>query len=174
MPDTLTSLKDSLEVVTSWLSANKLESLPANLQLLQRNHDELEANTDRRLRELSAEVSAAPSSGYTGFLGGTNSTPQATKDRNVFDPRDYKLAERGRKPTVARWKKWRRDFEGFVDTVGFSWKSTSGLLRELRHRALLFTAAQLSEAIANAKKRKDKAPEETFYGFEEKADTSTG
>ena len=171
MPDTLTSLKDRLEVVTSWLSANKLESLPGNLQLLQTNHDELEANTDRRLRELTAEISAAQSSGYTGFLGGTHSTPQATKDRNVFDPRDYKLAELGPKPTLARWKKWRRDFEGFVDTIGFSWKGTSGLLRELRHREAPFTAAQLSEAVANAKKRHDKTPDEAFYAFEEKADT---
>ena len=105
MPDTLSSLKDRLEVVTGWLSANQLESLPDNLRLLQMNHTELEANTDRRIRELSAEVSAAQSTGYTGFLGGTNTTPQATRDRNVFDPRDYKLAELGPKPTVARWKK---------------------------------------------------------------------
>ena len=86
MPDTLTSLKDRLEVVTSWLSANQLQSLPENVRVLQGLHTELEANTDRRLRELSAEVSAAQSTGYTGFLGGTHSTPQAAKDRNAFDP----------------------------------------------------------------------------------------
>ena len=88
MPDTLASLKDRLKVVTSWLLANQPESLPDNLRLLQMNHTELEANTGRRLRELSAEVSVAQSTGYTWFLGGTNTTPQATRDRNVFDPRD--------------------------------------------------------------------------------------
>ena len=37
VPDTVASLKDRLEGVTSWLSANHLESLPDNLRLLQMN-----------------------------------------------------------------------------------------------------------------------------------------
>ena len=83
-PDTVASLKDRLEVVTSWLSPSNLENLPDNRQLLQTNHTEFEANMDRRLRELSAEVSAAQATGYTGFQGSAP-TP---KDSNVFDPRD--------------------------------------------------------------------------------------
>ena len=43
------------------------------------------------------------------------------RDRNVSDPRDYKLAELGPTPSVAHWKKWRRDLESFVDMIGLSW-----------------------------------------------------
>ena len=51
-----------------------------------------------------------------------------------------------------------------MDTIGSSWKGTSGLLRELRYREQPFDGAQLNEAMASAKKRHDKVPNE--YGFE--------
>ena len=35
----------------------------------------------------------------------------APRDRNVFDPRDYKVAELGNKPSMAKRTKWCRDFE---------------------------------------------------------------
>ena len=64
---------------------------------------------------------------------------------------------------MGRWKKWRRDFECFVDTIGPSWKGTSVLLRELRYREQPFDGSQLAEAIVSAQKRQDKAPHEHEY-----------
>ena len=85
---------------------------------------ELEANLESKIRELRATVYAAQagqaggSSGFEG-QGFSGATPQ-TRECNVFDPRDLKLAELGAKPSVARWKKWRRDSKGLVDTIGIS------------------------------------------------------
>ena len=76
----------------------------------------------------------------------------------------------GPKPAAARWKKWRRDLESFVDTIGDSWRGTSGLLRQLRYRDQPFTSAQLTEAISDAKARHDKAPDPSFSEFAIKAD----
>ena len=73
--------------------------------------------------------------------------------------RDNNIADLGPKPTAVWWKKWRRDFEGFVDTIGLSWKGASAL-----------DSAQLSEAFTNAKKRKDKTPAAFGFDFAEKAD----
>jgi hypothetical protein len=107
----------------------------------------------------------ASSGGFGAGRGGGD------QDRNVFDPRDYKIADLGSKPTVVRWKKWRRGLENFVDTIGTSWKGTSGLLRQLRYRDQPFQIGQLDAALADAEKRHDKLPEKSFYNFEEKADT---
>ena len=76
----------------------------------------------------------------------------------------------GPKPTVGRWKKWRRDLEGFIDTIGLSWKGTSGLLRELRHRETLFNSSQLEEVIEKAKARGDKHPAIFGFDYDEKKD----
>ena len=94
-----------------------------------------------------------------GASTGNFTGPHAEKDRNAFDVWDYKLSDLGAKPTNARWKKWRRDFEGFIDTIEPSWKNTSGLLRELRHCELTFTEEQVETAVQSAKARGDKAPE---------------
>ena len=91
------------------------------------------------------------------------------RDRNVFDP-NYKVAELGSKPSMGKWKKWRCDFEWFVDTSGLSWKGTSGLLRQLRFREQPFDGSQLADAIDSAKKRKDKVPQEHEYEYEVKTD----
>ena len=47
-----------------------------------------------------------------------------------------------------------------MDTIGPSWKGTSGLLRQLKFREQPFDGSQLADAIASAKKRKGKAPQE--------------
>ena len=65
---------------------------------------------------------------------------------------------------MARWKKWRRDLEGFIDTIGTTWKGTSGSLRELRQREVPFEGSQVQAAISAAQSRGDKAP--TYFGFD--------
>ena len=90
--------------------------MPVSL-MQQTSHHEFTANTDRRFRELSAEIASAHTNGGVG-LGGIVSAPQAPKDRNVFYHRDCKLEDLGAKFTTARWNKWRRDLEGFIDTIG--------------------------------------------------------
>ena len=103
----MSSLDAKLQSITMWLSANQLTDVAGNLSNLQGHRDTFQANADRRLRELSAEISitrSAAGADFGGFSG-----PSAEKDRNVFDPRDSKLTDLGHKPTTARWKKWRRD-----------------------------------------------------------------
>ena len=132
---------------------------------------QLNQSLESKLGALNATVSGLQA-GVGNFGGGqgAGAGPAATRDRNVFDPRDYKLADFGPKPTVVRWKKWRRDLEGFVDTIGMSWKGASGLLRQLRYREEPFEKGQLHDALVDAEKRHDKTPDEAFYGFDEKAD----
>ena len=135
VPDTVASLKSNLDVATAWLASSQLQDLAGRIVQVEVSHEELEPGVDRRFEEFRAAAFAARGMGSSGFDGQAfqGSTPQ-TKDRNIFDPRDYKLAELGPKPTAAKWKKRRPDFEGFADTIGISWHGTSGPLRELRHR----------------------------------------
>ena len=107
--------------------------------------------------------------GHGSGPGGQNST-WVEKDRNVFDVRDYKLSDLGLKPTTARWKKWRRDLEGFIDTIGPSWKGTSGLLRQLRHCELTFAEGGVEAAVQKAKEKGDKAPVVDGFNYKEKKD----
>ena len=101
-------------------------------------------------------------SGSGGF-----SEPRPENDRNVFDPRDYKLAPLDAKPSLGKWKKWRRDIEAFIDTIGVGWKGTSGLLRELRRREGLFDSTQFQEAAAA---RGDKVPKVDGFDYDDKMD----
>ena len=84
--------------------------------------------------------------------------------------RDYKLTDLGAKPTAARWKKWRRDLESFVDSIGASWKGTSGLLRQLRHCEVVFTEGQVEDAVQKARNRGDKDPTAEGFNYDDKKD----
>ena len=98
-------LDAKLEAITNWLAQNQLVDVSANLSTLQSHNDTLQENVDRRLRELSAEITitrSAVGSGSVGF-----SEPRPEKDRNVFDPQDYKLGPVEAKPSLGKWKKWR-------------------------------------------------------------------
>ena len=111
VPDTVRTFDARLDAITTWLPANQLSDVARNLSDLQGHHDTLQENIDRRLRELIAEISitrSAAGADFGGFSG-----PRAERDRNVFDPRDYKLTDLGPKPIAARWKKCRRGLEGF-------------------------------------------------------------
>ena len=169
VPTTVAEPDARLKGITAWMQDNQLDSVPARVTATEARATELAATFDQRCGELADALSALQASGSTGCSGFT-SAPPAPKDRNVFDMHDYEIAELGSKPAAARWKKWRRVLESFVDTIGNSWRGTSGLLRQLRYREQPFTSAQLSEAISDAKARHDKTPDPAFYVFEEKAD----
>ena len=65
------------------------------------------------------------------YMGGQDggSRGKGSGDRNVFDPRDYKLHDLGDTPTLAASRKWRHDTELFVETLGPSWAGVSSLLK---------------------------------------------
>ena len=87
---------------------------------------EIQAHAASRFLELSTEILVTRSAVGSGAGFGGQSTPYAERDRNVFDVRDYKLTDLGLKPTTARWKEWRRDLEGFIDTIGRPGKGPAG------------------------------------------------
>jgi hypothetical protein len=170
VPDTVAALKANLDEVTSFLSSSGMPTFDQRIAAVEVSYEELESGILRRVIEHFR--SAAASGGSTGTNTGFQSTgfqgvPFAERDRNVFDVRDYKLAELGTKPTIARWKKWRRDLEGFIDTIGTTWKGISGLLRELRQKLAPFDGSQVQAAITAAQDRGDKAP--TYFGFDHEA-----
>ena len=69
------------------------------------------AENRRELQEIYRRVSeSGPSTGGT------------TRERNVFDPRDYKLPELAEKASVAALRKWRHEVEVFTETIGPSWR----------------------------------------------------
>ena len=149
VPETAAALQTKLEETSYWCSANHLDAMPVNIGLIQENLTELSSQTDRRLQELTTEISTARAAGsadFGGFGDGFGVVPHGQKYRNVFDPRDYKLSDLGVKPTTARWKKWCRDLEGFIDTIGLTWKGASGLLRELWHCEAPFEIGQVQKA----------------------------
>ena len=68
--------------------------------------------------------------------------PSQERDRQVFDPRDYKIEVLPSSLNLGIWKKWRHEVEIYVDTIGPSWKGVKLLLQQARHSP---TALQPSE-----------------------------
>ena len=160
-----------LKVITAWMRDNNLESVPPRMTAAEAKTTELAANFGQRCRELTVGLEALQASaGPTGASSGFQGAPFAERDRNVFDNRDYKLADLQPQPSLGKWKKWRRDLEAFVDTIGHSWKGTSGLMRELRHREVPFEVSQVSDAIRRAEKRGDKSPAAFGFDYDTKKD----
>ena len=137
VPEAVIALQEKLNAVTEWCAVNSLDTVPVAVICLQEKLDALTAQVDHRMTQLTNQIPATRAAvgstdfGY-GFGTGKGRAAQTARDRNAFDPRDYKVAELGNKPSMATWKKWCRNFECFVDTIGPSWKGTSGLLRQLR------------------------------------------
>ena len=128
----MASIQSQLDAVTVWFGASQVGDVATQVSKFELNLKEPESTLVRKIQVLETAQSAAAAAASSGFTGFSGQAPPP-RDRNVFDPRDFKLAELGVKPEVARWKKWRRDFENYVDTIDPSWRGTSGLLREIRH-----------------------------------------
>jgi hypothetical protein len=177
VPDTVDKLEEKLkkvdeklEAVTDWCTSNSFDTVPVAVLNLQAKVNEIQVLAASRFSELAAEISVTRSAVGHGSGTGGQSSAWVEKDRNVFDVRDYKLSDLGAKPTGARWKKWRRDLESFVDSIGASWKGTSGLLRQLRHCETAFTEGQVEAAVQKARARGDKAPASENYNYDDKKD----
>ena len=63
--------------------------------------------------------------GKGGFSGGP-------RERNIYDVRDYKIADLEKGASTASFKKWKHDLELFVETIGPSWSGVTSLLRHCR------------------------------------------
>ena len=82
--------------------------------------------------------------------GGTALRPIQERDRQVFDPRDYKIEALPNSIPLGVWKKLRREVEIYVDTIGPTWKGVKLILQQARHSptALQTTDSQtLKEAF---------------------------
>ena len=54
------------------------------------------------------------------------------RDRQVFDPRDYKINELPSQFALGVWKKWRHEVEIYIDTIGPGWRGVKLLLQQAR------------------------------------------
>ena len=92
----------------------------------------------RELQEIYRRVAEANANGGQG-----PSTGGVTRERNVFDPRDYKLPDLIDKASVAALRKWRHEVEVFTETIGPSWAGAGSLSASSRMLVLEFTAPSL-------------------------------
>jgi hypothetical protein len=150
VPDTVAALRVNLDNVKEFLEASGVQSYGARISAVEVNYEEFESSSHRNIEEHLKKTAAAASQAGAGQ--GFQGAPFAERDRNVFDVRDYKLVDLQPKPSIGKWKKWRRDFEAFIDSIGVSWKGTSGLLRQLRHCESTFGAGQ-AQAWASTRAR---------------------
>ena len=90
--------------------------------------------------------------GNEGTHSGGSSGGQP-RDRQIFDPREYKIESLSASPTLAAFKKWRADVEIYIDTIGPSWKGIKNVLQQVRHSSavLVPTAASMLESVNRAK-----------------------
>ena len=77
---------------------------------------------------------------------------QQERDRQIFDPRDYKIESlRGATPLVV-FKKWRHEVEICIDTIGPSWNGVRQVIQQLRHSdtPLLPTSESMAATLFRA------------------------
>ena len=98
------------------------------------------AENRRELQEIYRMVSESGA-------GAGPSTRGAARERNVFDPRDYKLPELSEKVSVAALRKWRHEVDVFTETIGPSWAGVASLLASSRMLSQEFSAEALPEVI---------------------------
>ena len=74
-------------------------------------------------------------------------------------------------PSMAVFKKWRHDFELFLETIGSSWKGVTAVLRASRLYEQTFEKDQLPEVEALSAKHEPKAPTLDYsFDFDLKTD----
>jgi hypothetical protein len=84
--------------------------------------DQLAASADVLYTE--AMANARTHLGTGSFEGGKSEGKGGARERALFDPRDYKIPDLASTPSMAVFKKWRHDFELFIETIGSSWKGS--------------------------------------------------
>ena len=65
--------------------------------------------------------------------GGKRSAVSArSRKRNIYDVRDYIIADLEKGASTACFKKWKHDLELYIETIGASWSGVTSLLRHCR------------------------------------------
>ena len=108
-----------------------------------------------------------------GGGAGTGGGPAHSRDRNIYDVRDYKIADLGKSASTASFKKWKHDLELYIETIGASWSGVTGLLRHCRlHVEGAFDEKALPAVIKLATDIEKRPPalDHFLFKFEEKAD----
>jgi len=122
------------------LVANRLE-IDQKMALV---HHELQTAA----RGLYSEALQAAQSAQTGGGGGGDHGGKGSggpRERSLYDPRDYKLADLTSDLTLAAIKKWRHDLGLFLKTIGTSWKGVTAVMRTSRIYTEDFTNENLKE-----------------------------
>ena len=94
---------------------------------------------DRTLHEADVKLKDTPAALYgearantqAGDGGGASfgGRGRGLRDRNVYDLRNYKIADLTKEPPLAAFKKRRHDVDLFIAIVGSSWNCVSSRLR---------------------------------------------
>ena len=102
----------------------------------------------RQIQNLVDRTLQSSAEGGSGGFGGGQQ-----RDRQIFDPRDYKIEQLGSSPSVAAFKKWRADVEIYLDTIGPTWKGVKTVLQQVRHSStsLIPTRESMQPSVNLAK-----------------------
>ena len=127
-----------------------------------------DAKFQSNVKDMQVIIAQAQGLGGDGGGGG----PRGPRDRNVFDPRDFKLHDLGEKPQLGPFKKWRHELELFVETIGPTWKGVSALLTQSRNLEVEFDKGALTKVCELVTSHLGSTPiNPNFFDFEDKADT---
>ena len=112
------------------------QGVESNLGSIQQEVVRTQAESSRTQAGISNLIETARSE------GGSVLRPNQERDRQVFDPRDYKIEALPSSISLGVWKKWRHEVEIYVDTIGPTWKGVKLILQQARHSS---TALQPSD-----------------------------
>ena len=99
--------------------------------------------------------------------------PVHSRERNIYDVRDYKIADLEKGASMASFKKWKHDLELYIETIGASWSGVTSLLRHCRlHEDGTFDETAIPAVIKIATDIEKRAPllDPFLFKFNEKAD----
>ena len=117
------------------------------------------------LKQMTDIMAAATSRTTEG--GGSSGGGGAPRDRNVFDPLDFKIAGLHDEPSLGVFKKWRHDVELYFETIGPSWRGGSGILQLAKRLETEFVASELPEVANKVAARLKTEPINTYlFEFE--------
>ena len=95
------------------------------------------------------------------------------RGRNIYDVREYKIADSEKGASTASFKKWKHELELFVETIGPSWAGVTSLLGHCR----LYQDGEVDSgaldavaALATNVEKREPAINQFLFKFDEKAD----
>ena len=119
-------LETMQRTLTELLATNRLE-IDQKMSMV---HQELQTAARGLYAEALQAAQRDASTGGGGDQGG-GGKGSGSRERQLFDARDYKIPDLPAAPSMAVFKKWRHDFELFLETIGSSWKGVTAVLRSV-------------------------------------------